>query len=49
MPGDLHIAVYDYAKMLMYVANASPSPNATPAYARQFTQLDMGALFATTM
>jgi len=48
MTGDLHIAVYDYNHMLMYVANAR-APNETgplPAYNRQFVQFDMRKLFA---
>jgi isopenicillin-N N-acyltransferase-like protein len=46
--GDLHIAVYDHAARLMYVATARPDGGAGPvnAYQRQFTRLDMAALFA---
>eukprot|EP00698_Gefionella_okellyi_P020891 TRINITY_DN6653_c0_g1_i1.p1 TRINITY_DN6653_c0_g1~~TRINITY_DN6653_c0_g1_i1.p1 ORF type:complete len:440 (+),score=86.37 TRINITY_DN6653_c0_g1_i1:53-1321(+) len=51
--GNLHIAVYDYAKMHMYVAYASPGDghghNVTNAYDRQFTRLDMTAVFAEAL
>jgi len=46
--GDMHIAVYDFAKQYMYVANASPVVNGTviPAYDRPFLRLDMVQQFA---
>jgi hypothetical protein len=44
--GDMHIAVYDFAKKYMYVANASPMPNVVPAYDRPFVRLDMAQLHA---
>jgi len=46
--GDLHIAVYDHAAMRMYIATARPDGGSGPPYAyqRQFTMLDMAALFA---
>lgn len=48
--GDLHIAVFDFERRLMYAANASP-PSAngtagTPAYDMPFTQIDLAALFS---
>jgi len=45
--GDAHAAVYDFAQNLMYVVVASPYVNGTytPAYNRQWTKLDMTALF----
>ena len=46
--GDVHVAVYDYAAMTMHVATARPDGSDGPleAYKRQFTSLDMTALFA---
>lgn len=46
--GDVHIAVYDHAEMMIYVATARPDGAAGPknAYARQFTRLDMASVFA---
>ena len=46
--GDVHIAVYDHSAMAMYVATARPDGSSGPleAYQRQFTKLDMAALFA---
>ena len=46
--GDVHIAVYDHARMQMYVATARPDGAAgpLPAYQRQFTRLNMAALFS---
>eukprot|EP01087_Luapelamoeba_hula_P014711 TRINITY_DN435_c0_g1_i1.p1 TRINITY_DN435_c0_g1~~TRINITY_DN435_c0_g1_i1.p1 ORF type:complete len:417 (+),score=67.74 TRINITY_DN435_c0_g1_i1:42-1292(+) len=46
--GNLHIAVYDFDQMLMYVANAkSPSESGLPfAYQRAFVELNMRNLFA---
>ena len=47
--GDLHVAVYDHAAMLMYMATARPDGGTgpLPAYQRTFTKLDMTAIFAT--
>jgi hypothetical protein len=47
--GDTHVAVYDFARDFMYVsfmrhANSTVGPDS--AYDRQFTRLDMPALFA---
>lgn len=38
--GDMHIAIYDFSTMQMYVSNASPYVNGTftPAYDRPFTR-----------
>ena len=46
--GDLHIAIYDYANDTMYVATARQDGGSGPlvAYQRQFTALDMAALWA---
>ena len=46
--GDLHIAIYDHAALKMYVATARPDGGDGPlnAYQRQFTMLDMKALFS---
>ena len=46
--GDLHIAIYDHSANLMYVATARPEGGAgdLEAYKRQFTELDMAAIFA---
>eukprot|EP00048_Salpingoeca_helianthica_P017759 m.238896 g.238896 ORF g.238896 m.238896 type:complete len:424 (+) comp22108_c0_seq1:142-1413(+) len=47
--GDLHAAVFDYHNKLAYFANARKSSVATGglnSYDRQFTRLDMAALFA---
>ena len=46
--GDVHIAIYDHAKMHMYVATARKDGASGPlvAYQRAFTRLDMTALFA---
>ena len=40
--------IYDHSAMRMYVATARPDGGAgpLPAYQRQFTSLDMTALFA---
>ena len=43
--GDMHIAVTDFDNKMMYIANASPMPNNTPAYQNGFIQFDMEALF----
>lgn len=49
--GDLHAAIFDYNRQVAYFANARKS-NATEgslyAYNRQFTRLDMAALFNET-
>ena len=46
--GDVHIAIYEHASMHMYVATARPegAKGTLGAYGRQFTKLDMAALFA---
>ena len=44
--GDMHISVYDYTNMQMYVSNAAPAPNGTKAYDRKFVRIDMKAAFA---
>ena len=46
--GDLHVAIYDHPRMQMLLATARPDGAAGPleAYRRQFTRLDMAALFA---
>lgn len=46
--GDLHIAIYDHSAMKMYIATAKREGAKGPlqAYQRQFTELDMAALFA---
>ena len=46
--GDVHTIIYDHAGMKMFVATARPDGGAgpLPAYQRQFTALDMAALFA---
>jgi len=46
--GDLHLAVYDFKRMLMYVSNAQVvgGPPPTRACDRQFVGLDMNKLFA---
>lgn len=48
--GNLHIAIYDFASLYMYVAYASPGDghghNVVNAYDRPFTRLDMAKLFA---
>jgi hypothetical protein len=48
--GDTHIAVYDLTDLVMYVSFVakpnSTDPNPQMAYDRQFTRLDMNALFA---
>jgi len=46
--GDLHVAIYDHATLTMYVATARPDGGAGPleAYRRQFTALNMSAIFA---
>lgn len=48
--GDTHLAIYDFARMMMYVSNASPWINGTavPAYNRALVALDMTSLFART-
>ena len=45
--GDLHIAIYDLTRMMMYVANAKSDNESGPsmAYDRQFIQLNMTLLF----
>jgi len=46
--GDMHIAVYDFEKMLVYVSNAGiydKQKGAVPAYKRRFTRLDLNKLF----
>jgi len=45
--GDLHIAIYDFFAMKMYVATAAAEWESGPlnAYQRQFIELDMRALF----
>jgi len=46
--GDLHLAVYDFKRMYMYVSNAQVkgSPGPANAYDRQFVGLDMNKIFA---
>lgn len=51
--GDVHALVYDLTDQIMYVSfyqpNATHAPPNTPnimAYDRQFTQLDLNALFS---
>ena len=46
--GDLHIAIYDLAKMFMHVSVARRDGMTGPpmAYDRSFIELDMAALFA---
>jgi isopenicillin-N N-acyltransferase-like protein len=45
--GDLHIAIYDLTKMMMYIANAKSASETGPAmaYDRQFIQLNMTKIF----
>jgi len=46
--GDNHVAVYDFARNLMYVSSASSSSNGEPvvaAYDRQFLRLDLQKLW----
>lgn len=49
--GNMHIAIYDYDKRFMYVANASPFVNNTytPAYDRPFVRFDLNQLFTTAV
>lgn len=50
--GDMHVAVYDWNNLFMYVSNAGLSDangNAQPAYDRPFLRFDMGALWNTTL
>jgi len=46
--GDLHLAVYDFKRMYMYVSNAQAKglPGPPNAYDRQFVGLDMKKIFA---
>lgn len=46
--GSLHIGIYDFTRMQMYVSFAASDSESGPmdAYARTFTQLNMTALFA---
>jgi len=45
--GDLQAAVYDFAAMQAYVANAKPAgANYAPAYSQQFVAYNMTALFS---
>lgn len=46
--GDMHIALTDFAKGLIYISNASPmdaNGNVVPAYDRPFTRLNLTALW----
>jgi len=46
--GDMHIAVYDYVNLFMYVSNAQiyvPGQPQLMAYQRPFTRLNMSAIF----
>jgi len=43
--GDMHIAVMDFDAKRIYVANASPTPNASPAYNNGFVAFDMQSLW----
>jgi isopenicillin-N N-acyltransferase-like protein len=45
MTGDMHIAVMDFDEKQLYVANASPMPNTSPAYNNGFVQFDAAALW----
>lgn len=50
--GDMHVAVYDWNNLYMYVSNAGladANGNAQPAYDRPFLRFDMGALWNTTL
>ena len=46
--GNLPVAIYDHAAELMYAATAAPDGASGPKYAyqRQFTRLDMAAIFS---
>jgi hypothetical protein len=37
--GDMHIAVMDFDAKMIYIANAEPMPNNTPAYQNGFIQV----------
>jgi len=45
--GDMHIAVADFDAKLWYISNASPAPNASPAYNNGFIRLNMTQLWST--
>ena len=47
MIGDLHIAIYDFAAMDMFVATAAAEWESGPmnAYQRQFVRIDLEAAF----
>jgi len=47
--GNLHIAVYDFSRMLMYVSNAAPYQKEQPlvcAYDRPYIRVDLNELFS---
>jgi len=39
--GDMHVAVTDFAAQQVYISNATPSPNASPAYNNGFVQIGL--------
>ncbi len=41
----MQAVIFDFAHNVTYVSNASPAPNAVPAYNRPFFKLDMAKLF----
>jgi len=43
--GDMHIAIYDFAKKHMYVSNATPVQHLVNAYDRKFIRFDLDKLF----
>jgi isopenicillin-N N-acyltransferase like protein len=49
--GDMHIAIYDFVREVMYVSNASPGDGSgngvVPAYNRQFLRFNMTDMWAT--
>jgi len=51
--GNMHLAIYDFKLMQMYVSNAgiynATADYAQPAYARTFARLDLSAMFAEQM
>ena len=51
--GDMHVAIYDYERSLMFVSNASPmngsEGSVIPAYDRQFIGLDMTQMWNASL
>jgi len=43
--GDMHIAIYDFAKKHMYISNATPVQHLVKAYDRKFVRFDLEKLF----